>query len=63
MTDDHDAARVASSSVFAVVHLAIARLYTGAHRGHDLRDDLRHQIAQIVRGLAATREATGERRP
>lgn len=63
VTDDHDAARVASSSVFAVVHLAIARLYTGAHRGHDLRDDLRHQIAQIVRGLAATREATGERRP
>ncbi|WP_236567497.1 TetR/AcrR family transcriptional regulator [Nocardia sp. CY41] len=48
---DEDRARLASGSVFAVTHLAIARLSTGAHPGHDMTEDLRAQITQIVTGF------------
>ena len=47
---DPDSVRVAGASVFAAMHLAIARLSTGAHEGTNVYDDLRLQIAQIVEG-------------
>lgn len=53
ITASGDAIRVASSSVFAAMHLAIARLSTGAHEGADVSADLRLQIAQIVAGALA----------
>jgi AcrR family transcriptional regulator len=51
VTRDADAARLAASSILAVQHLTIARLYTGAHSGHNPTADLRGQINQIVAGL------------
>ena len=64
-TIDVDAIRVASSLIFAAMHLAIARLSTGAHEGADTFDDLRLQIAQIVAGTLAvlsgrTESASGD---
>lgn len=47
---DADAARLAASAIFAVVHLTIARMSTGAHSGHDAMADLRRQVALIVAG-------------
>lgn len=47
-------ARLAGRSVFAVMHLALARPSTGAHPEHDPIDDLRAQIAQIVTGFFAS---------
>ncbi|GAB2444951.1 TetR/AcrR family transcriptional regulator [Nocardia tengchongensis] len=44
-------ARLAGRSIFAVLHLALARPATGAHPGHDAIGDLRAQIAQIVAGF------------
>ncbi|MGW4352382.1 TetR/AcrR family transcriptional regulator [Nocardia sp. NPDC004582] len=44
-------ARVAGRSIFAVLHLALARPSTGAHPGHDAMADLRAQIAQIIAGF------------
>lgn len=48
-----DSVRLASAAVFAVTHLAIARMSTGAHPGFDPIADLRGQIAQIVAGYRA----------
>ncbi|MFB7717916.1 TetR/AcrR family transcriptional regulator [Nocardia sp. NPDC056100] len=45
--------RLAGRSVFAVLHLALARPATGAHPGYDPLTDLRAQIAQIVAGFFA----------
>ncbi|MEV6065061.1 helix-turn-helix domain-containing protein [Nocardia sp. NPDC052001] len=45
--------RLAGRSVFAVLHLALARPATGAHPGSDPLTDLRGQIAQIVAGFFA----------
>ncbi|MGW2660473.1 TetR/AcrR family transcriptional regulator [Nocardia tengchongensis] len=44
-------ARLAGRSIFAVLHLALARPATGAHPGHDAIGDLRAQIAQIIAGF------------
>ncbi|MFD7842422.1 TetR/AcrR family transcriptional regulator [Nocardia sp. NPDC059764] len=44
-------ARVAGRSIFAVLHLVLARPSTGAHPGHDAMADLRAQIAQIITGF------------
>lgn len=48
---DENAARLASSSIFAATHLAIARRSTAAHPDHDAMTDLRGQITQIVSGF------------
>ncbi|MRH90793.1 TetR family transcriptional regulator [Nocardia sp. SYP-A9097] len=45
--------RSAGRSVFAVLHLTLARPATGAHPGYDSLTDLRAQIAQIVAGFFA----------
>ncbi|HLS61984.1 MAG TPA: helix-turn-helix domain-containing protein [Ruania sp.] len=50
---DSEAIRVASVSVFAAMHLAIARSSTGAHGSADVYEDLRVQVAQIVEGALA----------
>ncbi|MFI6045009.1 TetR/AcrR family transcriptional regulator [Nocardia sp. NPDC051321] len=47
-------ALLAGRSVFAVLHLILARPSTGAHSGRDAIDDLRDQIAQIVAGFFAS---------
>lgn len=47
---DDETCRSASASVFATLHLAIARLHIGAHEVERLRDDLHRQIAQIITG-------------
>ncbi|MBC9004895.1 TetR/AcrR family transcriptional regulator [Micromonospora aurantiaca (nom. illeg.)] len=52
---DEDAARLAGAAVFAVMHLAVARMSTGAHPGHDATEDLRRQIGQIVTGFLQAR--------
>ncbi|MEU7144258.1 helix-turn-helix domain-containing protein [Nocardia sp. NPDC046473] len=49
-------ALLAGRSVFAVLHLILARPSTGAHPGRDATDDLRDQIAQIVAGFFASIE-------
>lgn len=49
-------ARVAAASVFANVHLAIARLFTSAHPGSDPFNDLERQITQIVLGTTRSEE-------
>ncbi|QLY34939.1 TetR/AcrR family transcriptional regulator [Nocardia huaxiensis] len=46
-------ARLASRSIFAVLHLALAQPATGAHPGHDARADLYGQTAQIIAGFCA----------
>ena len=51
-----DAARLASSSIFAATHLAITRKSTGAHLGREPQEDLRGQIQQIVTGYFALLE-------
>jgi len=56
-----EAVRVASSSVFAAMHLAIARFSTGAHRGADVFDDLSLQVEQIVDGAIAALPHTARR--
>ncbi|MGV9613643.1 TetR/AcrR family transcriptional regulator [Nocardia xishanensis] len=53
-------ALLAGRSVFAAVHLLLARPATGAHPGHDARADLRAQVAQIVAGFFATVERKNE---
>ncbi|MBF6076193.1 TetR/AcrR family transcriptional regulator [Nocardia beijingensis] len=53
-------ARWAGRSLFAAVHLLLARPATGAHPGHDARADLRAQVAQIVAGFFATVERSKE---
>lgn len=55
-----DQARLAGRSVFAAVHLLLARPVTGAHPGHDARADLRAQVVQIVAGFFATVERRNE---
>lgn len=52
-TADTEAIRVASASVFAATHLAIARVTTGAHADANALDDLHLQIEQIVAGVLA----------
>ncbi|MCU1645120.1 MAG: HTH-type transcriptional repressor KstR [Nocardia sp.] len=53
--------RLAGRSVFAVLHLALARPATGAHPEYDPLADLRAQIGQIVAGFfAALPAATGD---
>ncbi|GAA5108516.1 TetR/AcrR family transcriptional regulator [Nocardia iowensis] len=47
-------ALLAGRSVFAVLHLILARPSTGAHPGRDATGDLRDQIAQIVAGFLAS---------
>ncbi|MFI9402640.1 TetR/AcrR family transcriptional regulator [Nocardia sp. NPDC052316] len=47
-------ALLAGRSVFAVLHLILARPSTGAHPGRDATGDLRDQIAQIVAGFFAS---------
>lgn len=49
-----DEARLAASSIFAVVHLTIARLFTGAHADHDPSSDMRRQICQIIAGVISS---------
>lgn len=49
-------ALLAGRSVFAVLHLILARPSTGAHSGRDAIDDLRDQTAQIVAGFFASIE-------
>ncbi|WP_433654052.1 TetR/AcrR family transcriptional regulator [Nocardia sp. CA-128927] len=49
-------ALLAGRSVFAVLHLILARPSTGAHPGRDATGDLRDQIAQIVAGFFASIE-------
>ncbi|MFF3225931.1 TetR/AcrR family transcriptional regulator [Nocardia suismassiliense] len=49
-------ALLAGRSVFAVLHLILARPSTGAHPGRDATDDLHDQIAQIVAGFFASVE-------
>lgn len=49
-----DRARLAGHSVFAVLHLALARPSTGAHPDRDATADVRAQIAQIVAGYFAS---------
>ncbi|PXX70944.1 TetR family transcriptional regulator [Nocardia tenerifensis] len=49
-------ALLAGRSVFAVLHLILARPSTGAHADRDGLDDLRDQIAQIVAGFFASIE-------
>ncbi|MFI6169727.1 TetR/AcrR family transcriptional regulator [Nocardia sp. NPDC051052] len=49
-------ALLAGRSVFAVLHLILARPSTGAHSGRDAIDDLRDQITQIVAGFFASVE-------
>ncbi|WP_330182944.1 TetR/AcrR family transcriptional regulator [Nocardia sp. NBC_01503] len=49
--------RLAGRSVFAVLHLTLARPATGAHPGYDPLADLRAQIAQIVAGFFAALHA------
>ncbi|WP_307817773.1 TetR/AcrR family transcriptional regulator [Nocardia acididurans] len=56
-------ARLAGRSIFAVLHLALAQPATGAHPGHDARDDLRGQTAQIIAGFFATLTAQPEGNP
>lgn len=56
---DIDAARLASSSIFAVTHLVVSRTSTGAHPGFDPLDDLERQVDQIITGYFATRSAGG----
>ncbi|WP_433194683.1 TetR/AcrR family transcriptional regulator [Nocardia sp. CA-107356] len=46
-------ALLAGRSVFAVLHLIMARPSTGAHPGRDAIGDLRDQITQIVAGFFA----------
>ncbi|MGX4712003.1 TetR/AcrR family transcriptional regulator [Rhodococcus ruber] len=50
---DHHA-RHASRSVFAVLHLILARTFTGAHPDDNPLDDLHEQIAQIIAGYFDT---------
>jgi hypothetical protein len=52
-----DAARLAGVTAFAVTHLAIARMSTGAHSDHDPLTDLQRQIGQVVTGFLGTGEA------
>jgi AcrR family transcriptional regulator len=49
-------ALLAGRSVFAVLHLVLARPATGAHPGHDALGDLHDQIAQIVAGFLGSAE-------
>lgn len=60
-TPGPDAVRVAASSVFAAMHLAIARFSTGAHRDADVFGDLSLQVEQIVGGVIATSPETARR--
>ncbi|MFD0364945.1 TetR/AcrR family transcriptional regulator [Nocardia sp. GCM10030253] len=50
-------ALLAGRSVFAVLHLILARPSTGAFPGHDALRDLRDQIAQIVAGFFVSVDA------
>lgn len=52
---DDTQARLTAASVFAALHLAIARSSTGAHLGRDARSDLHEQIALILSGLPSQR--------
>ncbi|WP_211281811.1 TetR/AcrR family transcriptional regulator [Sanguibacter antarcticus] len=48
------AAMRAARSVFAVLNLLLVQPCTSAHPGSDVREELREQTAQIVRGLLVT---------
>jgi len=48
-------------TVFAALSLLLAGPSTGAHPGADPTEELRGQIAQIVRGFLATLPSTIER--
>ncbi|WP_405133153.1 TetR/AcrR family transcriptional regulator [Nocardia sp. NBC_01388] len=52
--------RLAGRSVFAVLHLALARPATGAHAEYDPLADLRAQICQIVAGFFAALPAASD---
>lgn len=62
-----DQARHASRSIFAILHLILARAFTGAHPHNDPEADLHAQIDQIVTGFFAAldddRPARGKREP
>ncbi|MDR2986864.1 MAG: hypothetical protein LBV34_18710, partial [Nocardiopsaceae bacterium] len=51
---------LAAGSVFAAMHLTLARAHTGTHQDRDPVADLRAQIRQTVAGFLAT---AGTRRP
>lgn len=50
----------AARTVFAALSLVLAEPSTGAHPGADPAEELRGQIAQIVRGFLATLPSTIE---
>ncbi len=52
------AVRAASASIFAAMHLTIARLSTRARPHADTIDDLRLQVSQIVAGALSTTTQT-----
>jgi len=54
-------AHLAARTVFAALSLLLARPSTGAHPEADPAEELRGQIAQIVRGFLATLPSTIER--
>lgn len=54
---DSDAALLAAVTVFAAIHLTVARFSTGAHSHRDLVSDLRTQIAQVAAGYWAALES------
>lgn len=51
---DEHAAALASSGIFAIVHLAVVRSSMGAIADTDAIDDLRVQVGQIISGYLAT---------
>lgn len=64
VTIDTAALRTASSSVFANMHLAIARLHFGPHEAERVFEELHQQIAQIITGtLTMATLDTSESRP
>lgn len=51
LTASAEQARLAASAAFAALHLAIARMSTGAHPGRDAEEDLREQVQIVVHGI------------
>lgn len=56
---DADSARLTAASVFAVLHLGIARSSTQAHPGRDARQDLHDQVHLILAGPASSKTLAG----
>ncbi len=53
LVPDSDRARLAGSTVFAVMLMAVSRSSTGAHAGRDVVADLSTQVAQAAAGYLA----------